>query len=51
VVGVAVAAGEVAATDGFSGRTDGESTLHPAVRANKASPTAGRRISFDDTSA
>jgi hypothetical protein len=43
IVGVAVAAGALEAIAEFSG-TGGESTLHPAARANKASPAAGRSI-------
>jgi hypothetical protein len=45
IVGAAVTAGELEAMEELSGITGGESTLHPAVRAKKASPTAGRSIS------
>ena len=45
IVGDAVEAGELEAMEELSGTTGGESTLHPAARANKASPAVGRSIS------
>ena len=45
IVDAAVAAGELEAMGELSGTTGGESTLHPAARANTASPTVGRSIS------
>src|SRR5215213_4817149 len=45
IVDAAVAAGELEAMGKLSGTTGGESTLHPAARANKTSPTAARSIS------
>ena len=45
IVGAALAAGELEAMEEFSGTTGGESALHPAARATKTSPAAGRSIS------
>ena len=45
ILGAAVAAGELEAMEEFSGTTGGESAPHPAARATKTSPAAGRSIS------